>query len=193
MKEKDDLEQKLIIIQHKNGDLEEDILQQNAINELFKIQLDEKHQENIDILSKYNQSLSEITNIHAENKQRIADLNNQYETQFRTMRSLHEDEIEKLRKSHSLMIQDIRTNYQGEITKVKENDVIHLEEIKAIDAQKLEKERKTISILLAESKDETLKIKNELQVALTRLHSNIKENENMKIGNLLYLFKIFIN
>jgi hypothetical protein len=179
MKDKDDLEHNCIISQHKNCNLEEEILQQNAIIDLFKIQLDEKQQENDETLSKYNQSSSQIIDINAENKQRLSDLNNQYEIQFRTMRSLHEDEVEKLRESHSLMVQDIRSNYQGEITKVKENDVIHLEEIKAMDAQKLEYERNTIS----ESKEESLKMKNELQVALTRLHSNLKENESMKIGD----------
>eukprot|EP01033_Poteriospumella_lacustris_P013034 gene13034-9328_t len=162
---------------------EEEVTQCRAHVDLFKIRLEEEHEEK----ERLKQQVRDIVQLKdaAEDRHRarMMELSHQHEEQLKTLRERHDGEIEKLRAGQVQMMADIRDNYQQEVAKKQAMMDKTLAELRTADANENHRVKEDCASRVEEKNEELRALRGVMATERARLEGMIAEVETIRVEN----------
>lgn len=160
--------------------LEEELTQCRAHVDLYKIRLQEEHDEK----EKYKQQVKDHMllkdSMEERHRARLLETNNQYEAQLRSLKERHDHEIEKIRNNHVTMMADIRENYDAEIGKKQAMMEKTMTELRVADSNELQRSRDDFQARLDEKNEEIRTLRGIIANERTRMETLLQDLENAR-------------
>lgn len=174
------VEEKWMKAQEHIHSLEEELTQCRAHVDLYKIRLQEEHDEK----EKYKQQVKDHMllkdSMEERHRARLLETNNQYEAQLRSLKERHDHEIEKIRNNHVTMMADIRENYDAEIGKKQAMMEKTMTELRMADSNELQRSRDDFQARLDEKNEEIRTLRGIIANERTRMETLLQDLENAR-------------